>query len=190
MSMTRPQLAPISSPEECMMSKVTQSTSVPKTMQARYDQIVALTDEFCQQHLNDEYRDLARAMAAALCRKRPSPVASGQARSWACGIVYALGQVNFLSDKATQPYMTMADVCAAFGVSPSTGGAKARTISDALKLRPFDPDWTLPSMMDRNPLVWMAEVNGYLVDLRSAPREVQEIAFEKGMIPYIPDDRG
>jgi hypothetical protein len=31
--------------------------------------------------------------------------------------------------------MTMADVCAAFGVSPSTGGAKARTISDALKLR-------------------------------------------------------
>ena len=138
------------------MSKVTRSMSVPKTMQARYDQIVALTDEFCRQHLNDEYRDLARAMAAALCRKRPSPVASGQARSWACGIVYALGQVNFLSDKATQPYMTMADVCAEFGVSQSTGSAKARAIFDALKLGPaFDPEWTLPSMIDRNPLVWM-----------------------------------
>ena len=36
----------------------------------------------------------------------------------------------------------------------------------------------------------MAEVNGYLVDLREMPREVQEIAFEKGMIPYIADDRG
>ena len=45
-------------------------------------------------------------------------------------------------------------------------------------------------MMDKNPLMWMAEVNGYLVDLRQMPREVQEIAFEKGMIPYIPDDRG
>ena len=44
-------------------------------------------------------------------------------------------------------------------------------------------------MMDKNPLVWMAEVNGYLVDLRHMPREVQEIAFEKGMIPYIPADR-
>jgi hypothetical protein len=43
-------------------------------------------------------------------------------------------------------------------------------------------------MLDRNPLVWMAEVNGYLVDLRTMPREVQEIAFEKGLIPYIPDD--
>lgn len=116
-------------------------------------------------------------MAAALCRKRPSPVASGQARSWACGILYALGQVNFLADKATLPAMTMADVCAGFSVGQSTGSAKARAISDALKLRPvFDPDWTLPGMMDKNPLVWMAEVNGQLVDPRDMPREVQEIA--------------
>ncbi len=35
----------------------------------------------------------------------------------------------------------------------------------------------------------MAEVNGFLVDLRNMPREVQEIAFEKGLIPYIPEDR-
>jgi hypothetical protein len=172
------------------MGKSTRSKSVPKNMQARYDQIVALTDEFSRQHLNEEYRELAQYMAAALCRKRQSPVVSGQVHSWACGIIYALGQVNFLSDKATQPYMTMADVCAAFGVSPSTGGAKARAIADALKLSPaFDPAWTLPSMMDKNPLVWMAEVNGYVVDLRQMPREVQEIAFEKGMIPYIPADR-
>jgi tRNA uridine 5-carbamoylmethylation protein Kti12 len=80
------------------MGKVTRSKSVRKNMQTRYDQIVALTDEFCHRHLNDEYRDLAQSMAAALCRKRPIPVASGQVRSWACGIIYALGQVNFLSD--------------------------------------------------------------------------------------------
>lgn len=86
--------------------------------------------------------------------------------------------------------MTMADVSAGFGVGQSTGSAKARAISDTLKLRPvFDPDWTLPSMMDKNPLVWMAEVNSYLVDLRDMTCEVQEIAFEKGMIPYIPDRR-
>jgi len=32
-------------------------------------------------------------------------------------------------------------------------------------------------------------VNGLLVDLRDMPREVQEIAFEDGLIPYIPADR-
>jgi Domain of unknown function (DUF6398) len=54
-------------------------------------------------------------MTAALCRKRPSPMGSGRQRTWACGIIYLLGQLNnFLSDKATQPHMTMADVCAAF----------------------------------------------------------------------------
>lgn len=35
----------------------------------------------------------------------------------------------------------------------------------------------------------MLMVNGYIVDIRSMPREVQVIAFEKGLIPYIPADR-
>jgi hypothetical protein len=85
--------------------KSSRSTFIPKTMQGTYDAVVALTDTFCRENLNDEYRDLARAMTAALCRKRPSPLASGQPRTWACGVMYALGQLNFLSDKATQPYM-------------------------------------------------------------------------------------
>jgi hypothetical protein len=42
--------------------------------------------------------------------------------------------------------------------------------------------------MDSNPLVWMISVNGLLVDVRYMPREVQEIAFEKGFIPFIPDE--
>jgi hypothetical protein len=90
-------------------------------MQATYDAVVALTDAFCRDHLNDEYRDLARAMTAALCRKRPSPLASGQPRTWACGIIHVLGRLNFLSDKASQPYMTMAEVSAAFGVGERQG---------------------------------------------------------------------
>ncbi len=171
------------------MAKTTRSKSVPKGMQATYDAIVALTDAFCRDHLNDEYRELAQTMAAALCRKRPSPLASGQPRTWACAIIYVLGQVNFLSDRSTQPYMTMAEVCAAFGVSQSTASAKARVISQALGIRRLDPTWWLPSLAAKNPLVWMAEVNGMLVDLRYMPREVQEIAFEKGMIPYIPADQ-
>ena len=166
------------------------STSVPKAMQPKHEAVVALTDAFCRDHLNDEYRDLARAMAAALCRKRPSPLASGQPRTWACGIVYALGQLNFLSDKASQPCMTMAEVCAGFGVGQSTASAKARVVTDALRTHRMDPTWMLKSLVGRNPLVWMAEVNGMLVDLREMPREVQEMAYDKGMIPYIPADQG
>ncbi len=158
-------------------------------MQATYEAVVELTDAFCREHLNNGYRNLARAMTAALCRKHPSPLASGQPRTWACGIIHVLGQLNFLSDRASRPYMTMADVCAGFGVGQSTASAKARAISDALHTHRMDPTWMLKSLVERNPLVWMAEVNGFLVGLREMPREVQEIAFAKGMIPYIPADR-
>ena len=43
--------------------------------------------------------------------------------------------------------------------------------------------------MDDNPLIWMLEVNGLLMDIRHCPREAQVVAFEKGLIPYIPADR-
>jgi uncharacterized protein DUF6398 len=171
------------------MAKITHSKPVPQNMQATYESILALTDSFCRDHLDDDYRMLAQRMAATLCRTRVSPVASGQPRTWACAITYVLGQINFLSDRSTQPYMTMADLCAAFGVGQSTASAKARVISQALKTHQLDPKWSLPRLLNANPLVWMAEVNGLLIDLREMPREVQEIAFEKGMIPYIPADR-
>ena len=163
--------------------------TVPKAMQGRYEAITALTDAFCRDRLNDEYGTLARSMTAALCRKRPSPLVSGQARTWACGIVHLLGQLNFLSDKSTQPCMSTADLCTGFGVGQSTASAKARLVADTLDANRMDPAWMLRSLLDRNPLVWMAEVNGLLVDLRDMPREVQVIAHENGLIPYVPADR-
>ena len=171
------------------MSKATRPKSIPKDMQTSYEAIVALTDAFCRDHLDDEYRELAQDMAAVLCRKRPSPLSSGPARSWACGIIWVLGRNNFLSDPETTPCMTMAEVCAGFGVGQSTASAKAAVISKALETFQLDPRWTLTSLLDRNPLVWMVEINGLFVDLRDMPREVQEEAFEKGIIPYIPSDR-
>jgi hypothetical protein len=158
-------------------------------MQATYEAITSLTDAFCREHLNEDYRVLAQRMTAALCRKRPSPLASGQPRTWACGIIYVLGQINFLTAPSPQPFMTTADLCARFGVGQSTASAKARVISQALDTSRLNPEWSLPSLLDQNPLVWMAEVNGVLVDLRDMPREVQQIAFDEGMIPCIPADQ-
>jgi len=163
--------------------------SVPKMMVPVYEKIVGLTDDVCGKRLNSEYRDLARAMTGVLCRKRLSPLASGQPRTWACGIVYVLGRINFLDDKSFSPHMTTADLCAAFDVGESTAHAKARVIEKAIGAGPLDPQWTLPSLVEQNPLVWMAAVNGLLVDLRDMPRDVQQIAFAKGLIPYIPADR-
>ena len=85
--------------------------------------------------------------------------------------------------------MTTVELCGAFQIGESTVHAKARVIEKTLGTQAFDPQWTLSSLAEKNPLMWMAEVNGLLVDLRDMPREIQVIAFEDGLIPYIPADR-
>ncbi len=83
-----------------------QSLEVPNEMQQRFDAIVALTDRFSDEKLNKEYKELAQALTAKLCRKRNSPLNSGSDKAWACAIIHALGMVNFLYDPNTQPYVT------------------------------------------------------------------------------------
>jgi hypothetical protein len=94
-----------------------------------------------------------------------------------------------LGDSTQTPHMKMTDIDEGFSISQASGSAKSKAIRDLLRMRPFDPEWTLPSRMDDNPLVWMVNVNGLLMDIRQAPREAQEVAFQKGLIPYIPADR-
>jgi hypothetical protein len=159
-------------------------------VKAIFEVIVEMTDAFCEAYLNGEYADLCRKLAAVLARKRPSPLTRGKWETWACGIVRTVGWVNFLDDPTQTPHMTLTFIDKAFGVAESTGQGKSKTIRNLLKIRQFDPKWTLPSKMDDNPMIWMVEVNGFLMDLRQASRELQEVAYEKGIIPYIPADRG
>jgi hypothetical protein len=151
--------------------------------------VIGLTDQFCREHLNEEYAVLCRKLAEKLARKRPSPLLHGSPNTWASGIVRTIGWVNFLHDKSQTPHLRLSDIDAGFGVSESSGAAKLAAIRKMFRMHPFDHEWTLPSRMEDNPLIWMVEVNGLPVDIRHAPRHLQEIAFSKGLIPYIPADR-
>jgi len=163
--------------------------TVPATARPAYDAIVALTDGFCREHLDGEYQALCRKLAGALARKRPSPLLGGKPKTWACGIVRTIGWVNYLDDSSRKPHMKLTAIDRAFGVAESTGQGKSKAIRTLLKVRTFDPHWTLPSRMGENPMAWMIEVNGFIVDARHLKREFQEEALRKGLIPYIPTDR-
>jgi len=159
------------------------SESVPQQMQPVYDEITHLTDAVCRDHLDDEYGQLCRKLAAALARKRPSPLVRGKPEIWACAIVYALGTVNFLFDKTQTPYLRADDLCRLFGVSQSSAANKAKQIRDMFDMVQADPRWYRPSQMNDNPIAWRVMVNGFIVDVRMMPREIQEEAYRKGLIP-------
>jgi Domain of unknown function (DUF6398) len=161
-----------------------------EALQQRLHEIVALAERVCREHLNEDYAHLSRALAEDLAHQHPSPLVKGQVRSWAAGIVYALGRVNFLFDPSQNPHLRATELCDLFEVSQNTASAKAKLIGDRLDLYPFAPEWTLPGLVEDNPLIWMVMVDGIPMDLRDAPREVQEEAYQQGLIPYIPADRG
>lgn len=97
-----------------------------------------ITDAFCAEYLDDEYAQLCHRMAAKLARKRPSPLLRG----WSSGILYAIGQVNFLGDPSQRPHMRIDDMAAALSVKSQTMADKGRLITDTLRIGQLDPDWS------------------------------------------------
>src|SRR5204863_5861968 len=158
-----------------MAKRKSPGVGIAEEVQPVFEQIAGLVDAFCREHLNEEYADLSRRLTEKLARKRPSPLVSGKPTTWACGIVRTIGWVNFLDDRSQTPHMKLTAIDKAFGVGESTGQGKSMLIRRMFKIRTFDPTWTLPSRMDNNPLVWMLQVNGFMMDIRHAPREAQEV---------------
>jgi hypothetical protein len=159
---------------------------IPKGMRPVAEDIIQVTDEVCAKLLDAEYANLARQAIAKLARKRPSPLVSGRRGTWAAAVVYALGQVNFLFDASSEPYLTADDLSAAFGVAKSTVGSKAKQVRDLLKMSHFSTEFMRADLIAENPLVWFIEVDGLVADSRSLPIEYQVVAYQRGYIPYVP----
>jgi hypothetical protein len=162
---------------------------IPSAIQPVFDEIVSVTGAFCDQHLDAEYAELCVKLAAKLARKRPSPLARGDRRIWAAGIVYAVGRVNFLFDSSQQPHLRTDDLADRLGVKQTTMANKGRLVMDALRIGLMDPEYTRRDMLDRNPMAWLIQVDGFVVDARSLPEELQVQAWKKGLIPYVPGAR-
>ena len=159
---------------------------VPRGLRPVVDEIVGITDAVCLAVLDEEYADLARRAVAKLARKRPSPLRGGRRVTWAAGVVYGLGQANFLFDPASDPCVTVDQLSEAFGVAKSTMGSKGKQVRDLLRISPFSLEFQRTDVIDRNPLVWIIEVNGFAMDARHVQLDIQVEAYQRGLIPYIP----
>jgi hypothetical protein len=159
---------------------------IPKAMAEKFAAITVLTDAFSKKFLNEEYRIMIHRVVGTLARKRPSPLLRGKENVWAAAAVHAVGRANFLDDSSQVPHCKSKVIYEFFGIAESTGQNKSKEIREMLKMGPLSPQWILPSLVGNNPMVWMLQVNGLIIDIRDAPLELQQIAYEKGLIPFIP----
>lgn len=75
----------------------------PQEHAGTYDAIVAPTDRFCRDHLNDEYRELPRAMTAGRCKPAWSDNAAVHESDAAKRIERAVGRSRFYDSEAHFP---------------------------------------------------------------------------------------
>jgi len=158
---------------------------VPIALRDRTREILAITDEACASHLDGEYAELCRVLVARLARKRPSPLVRGEARIWAAGAIYAVGQVNFLFDRTQQPHLSADQLADRLGVVKATMANKAALINKALDIGIFEPDLTRSTVLEQHPGAWIVELNGLLVDARTLPDDLQQQARRLGLIPDL-----
>ncbi len=158
---------------------------VPAALRPVTEAIVAVTDGVCERHLDGEYGELCRRLLGRLARKRPSPLARGDARIWAAGAIYTVGALNFLFDRSQKPHLSADELAASVGVVKSTMASKAGRIRKTLELGWFEPELMRRSLLEEHPLTWLIEVNGLPVDARWLPAEIQDEARRRGLIPDL-----
>ncbi len=163
---------------------------IPIQMRPIYDELAEVISEYCGQFLSEDYRALCLRLLGKLCCKRPSPLLRGRRNTWAAGIVYAIAANNFIFDKSMPIHRTAGELSRPFGLAPSTASAKAAEIRKLVRLSPLDAQWLLPELIEENPALWTFSLNGFIVDARDLPLEIQQEAAKRGLVPHVPPLKG
>lgn len=151
-------------------------------IEARKQELLTQTARFCEQYLDEDYKELSEKLILKMSRKRPPPFLRGKINGWAASIIYALGQINFLFDRNFDPYLTPDDIATYFGLSKSTIGQKAKQIRDMFKMNYWDTEFSTRHMQESNPLKNMVMIDGMILPVEVLPPEIQEELRRRGII--------
>lgn len=136
--------------------------------------LVDATSQFCEEYLDNDYRELCAKLVNKMARKRNVPFLTGRPNIWAAATVHALGQINFLYDQSFEPYASLEDICDFFGASKSTVTGKAKTIRDMFKMDYYDPDFSTKLMKDSDPFSNCVSIDGLIVPVDMLPLEIRK----------------
>ena len=117
-----------------------------KKIKAKEKELIELVSEFCDEVLDDEYKQLSIKLVRKMGRKHNAPFQRGKPEIWASAVIYALGQINLLFDKSSKPYSSADEICDFFNTKKSTVSDKARSIRETFNLNYFDDEFSITQM--------------------------------------------
>lgn len=141
----------------CMMGSNKEKVAEKKA------QLLRLTMDYSQRYLNDEYSAVIDKLINKMARKREVPFITGKIEIWAAAVIHALGTINFLFDKSSQPYVAVPDICHFFETKQSTTSQKSKKIRDMFNMSYFDGDFSTESVSQQSPFNHLKMVNGFMV---------------------------
>jgi hypothetical protein len=145
-----------------------------EAVKEKTEQLIEMTAGFCDECLDEEYKELCEKLIRKMSRKRTVPFMTGRMDIWAASVIYALGSINFLFDKNTQPYATADDICDYFGTKKSTTSQKSKVIRDMFKMSYFDDEFSTGRMREKNPFNSFVMIDGMIVPKSVLPPELRE----------------
>lgn len=149
-----------------------------KDVKERQQELIDLTNSFCEQKLDEEYTRLCKKLISKMGRKKDVPFKRGKLDIWAASVVHAIGTVNFLFDKSFDPYASVGDINDFFGTKNSTVSQKSKKIQDMFNMGYFDSEFSTSHSNESNPFNNMVMVDGFIVPLDSLPKEYQQMVKE------------
>lgn len=145
--------------------------SVKEKVEQKKAELMRLTMEFSNQYLNKEYEQVIGKLINKMGRKREVPFISGRIEIWAAAVIHALGTVNFLFDKESQPYVSVEEILEFFGTKQSTTSQKSKKIRDMFKMNYFDSEFSIESVSQESPFNSMTMINGMMVPVSMVTEE-------------------
>lgn len=149
-----------------------------KTKQ-KEEQLIEMVSSFCDEFLNEEYKQLCVKLVEKLGRKHNVPFKRGKLENWASGIIYAIAQINFLFDKSQELFTSPDEICDYFNTKKSTASNKARDIRDMFNMGHFDEEFSAKAILDGAPKLYIDEKSGFIIPEELVDKDPMDDFFDE-----------
>ena len=158
-------------------------SEIPAHIKNNFLNIAEMVDLFCNKNLNDEYYNLA----LKLTKENPSNLIDCDIKTLAAAIINTIAKTH----ESEMLQVSSKNLASWFQTTQTDIDKKTNSICKILNLQFIDQDQSTKSKVSNDydiddRMMWSIAINGFTIDIRNAPLDLQVDAYEHGLIPYIP----